>query len=242
MDTVYKESAIYVPADDLQALDLKTGERLLPVRNNGGMLSSAGPVNGAIQIFNKIVLQLIQPYCFDRPSICLQGLTVAFWIKLPDHKLNRGLFLRPRPTVSLISPQYFSTAEGVGIGAYVNDELHAGIEIYVSSQTHRCFYEFPVATQAWNHVSMVWLHREAIKVFLNGHRLPGDGDCSRVQDSLESNKANRVRFGIRDFSIWLDEFVKWNKALSDNEAMNIYYQTNTGNACYKLAYNFNQTL
>lgn len=44
---------------------------------------------------------------------------------------------------------------------------------------------FPVAKQSWNHVTMVWLRKKTIKVFLNGQRLPFAANCTAVEGSLK---------------------------------------------------------
>lgn len=234
IDTVYSESTSYVSGNDLEVLDLKTGARLIPFREDCDILSSIGPVNNAIQLIGKSDLRLMSPPCFDQPSLCLRGLSVSFWIKLPanynDKNSGQMLFLRPMPA-SVPGPLYsshFRKTEGVGFGAILSDKLHADIQIYVSSQTRKCFYGFPVATQSWNHVTMVWLNRKTITVFLNGQRLPTAASCTPVEGSLKIKTTGSVRIGGPKLDIWLDEFAIWNKALSDEEAVNIYYRTNIG--------------
>ena len=234
MDTIYNESAIYVPVDKTNVSDLKTGN---PLRfdNLDNTSLIVGPVNNAIQLSGKAYLKLAKPCCFDRPSVCLEGMSVAFWIKLSGAKTGPSFFSKSLPSARGITVKYLTIYEGVAFRAHIKDDVHAGMEVFVSSQTHFCSYGFPVATNAWSHVTIVWLHRDAIKIFLNGHRLPADANCTRVLTKKKYVIGDEIRLGSGNMNllISLDEFVVWRKALPDDEAKNIFYHTNTGNPSYK---------
>ncbi|XP_022798346.1 uncharacterized protein LOC111336503 [Stylophora pistillata] len=235
--TIYNESISYVPFDESNFLDLKTGNRLSlvhpPDRYNAttdhvyNVSLIVGPVNRAIQLSREAHLKLLETSCFDRPSLCQSGMSVVFWIKLFGPKFSPSFFLTPLPTTESVTVEYFRHHEGVAFRAHVDDELLAGIEVLISWQTHFCSYGFSVPKNAWSHVTMVWMHKETIRILLNGRRLPANTNCSETSTPLEFEIANKIRIGSHKFSLSIDEFAVWNKALSLVEAKSIFSYIHT---------------
>ena len=101
MATIYNESISYVPFDESNFLDLKTGNRLSlvhpPDRYNAttdhvyNVSLIVGPVNRAIQLSREAHLKLLETSCFDRPSLCQSGMSVVLGL------WSFGLYFKARP-------------------------------------------------------------------------------------------------------------------------------------------------
>ena len=244
MATIDNESISYLPFDESNLLDLKTGNPLSLVHSPDGSNDFAdqvnnvsliiGPVNRAIQLSGKAHLKLLETSCFDRPSLCQNGMTVAFWIKLFGPKFSPSFFLTPLPTSESVTVEYLMYHEGVAFRAHIEDELLAGIEVFFSSQTHFCSYGVPVPTNAWSHVTIMWLHRGAIEIFFNGHRLPAYANCTETSTALGFEAVRKIGIGSNKFLLSMDELAVWNKALSLSEAEKIFSYIHTGKEDFRV--------
>ena len=244
MATIYNESISYLPFDESNLLDLKTGNPLSLVHSPDGSNDFSdqvnnvsliiGPVNRAIQLSGKAHLKLFETSCFDRPSLCQNGMTVAFWIKLIGPKFSPSFFLTPLPTSESVTVEYLMYHEGVAFRAHIEDELLAGIEVFFSSQTHFCSYGVPVPTNAWSHVTIMWLHRGAIEIFFNGHRLPAYANCTETSTALGFEAVRKIGIGSNKFLLSMDELAVWNKVLSLSEAEKIFSYIHTGKEDFRV--------
>ena len=139
VDTVYNESVHYFADTNL---DLRSGSHFNVTESAGFTSTVNGPINKAIQLTNLVLqFQLVEPYCFDRPSICREGLSMAFWVKYPGQTIRSDFFFR-QDGPKYITRRDFQVYEGVGLRAVISNEHKGSIQAYVSSQTHKCFYRY----------------------------------------------------------------------------------------------------
>ena len=140
VDTIYKESVQYF-ADTEE--DLKSDGHFVPYdSDNINSLSIVnGPVNKGIQLYARYRFKLVAPFCFDRPSVCTEGLSMALWVKYPGHTMSSTFFLRPALN-KVISRSHYNNHEGFGVRAVIEDRRQGLVEAFVTSKTHRCSYRY----------------------------------------------------------------------------------------------------
>lgn len=140
VDTIYKESVQYF-ADTQE--DLKSDGHFVPYdSDNINSLSIVnGPVNKGIQLYARYRFRLVAPFCFDRPSVCTEGLSMALWVKYPGHTMSSTFFLRPALN-KVISRSHYNNHEGFGVRAVIEDRRQGLVEVFVTSKTHRCSYRY----------------------------------------------------------------------------------------------------
>lgn len=145
VDTIYKESVQYF-ADTEE--DLKSDSHFIPYdSDNKNLLSIVdGPVNKAIQLYARYRFKLVAPFCFDRPSVCTEGLSMALWVKYPGHTMSSTFFLRPALN-KVISRSHYNNHEGFGVRAVIQDRRQGVVEAFVTSKTHRCSYRYVCCCQ-----------------------------------------------------------------------------------------------
>ena len=140
MDTIYKESVQYF-ADTEE--DLKSDGHFIPYDsdNKNSLTFVDGPVNKAIQLYARYRFKLVTPFCFDRPSVCTEGLSMALWVKYPGHTISSTFFLRPALN-KIIARSHYNNHEGFGVRAVIQDRRQGVVEAFVTSKTHRCSYRY----------------------------------------------------------------------------------------------------
>ena len=86
---------------------------------------------------------------------------------------------------------------------------------------------FAIPTQAWYHAVIVWSHPGNIKVFVNGHRLQPHNNCTKPNRQLLVDR-KAVFIGTNRGRIGIDELAIWHRALSNDEAEGIFWETARG--------------
>ena len=78
-------------------------------------------------------------------------------------------------------------------------------------------------------MTMVWQHSGNIQMFVNGHKLPDQASCALVRGDMKyTSGIKEVKLGSIKWAMLFDEVAIWYKALSDEEAEDIFHRTLTG--------------